>query len=122
MGDVKTLADYPRTGAYTPVSRSNIALRTLQEELGAFGGSPRKLAAGSERILDEAVARFEKVMIATALRHSAGRRQDAARLKDSLSHQSLDSVNHGRRFAGASDSKNESRPQGVVHDRLLFFG
>jgi two-component system nitrogen regulation response regulator GlnG len=40
----------------------------------------RKLAAGGERILDEAVPRFEQVMIETALRFSHGRRQDAARL------------------------------------------
>jgi two-component system nitrogen regulation response regulator GlnG len=40
----------------------------------------RKLAAGGERILDEAVPRFEQVLIDTALRHCRGRRQDAARL------------------------------------------
>jgi two-component system nitrogen regulation response regulator GlnG len=40
----------------------------------------RKLAAGGERILDEAVPRFEQVLIETALRFSHGRRQDAARL------------------------------------------
>ena len=40
----------------------------------------RKLAAGGERILDEATPRFEQVMIETALRFSHGRRQDAARL------------------------------------------
>ncbi len=40
----------------------------------------RRLAAGEERILDEAVARFEQVLIETALRFSRGRRQDAARL------------------------------------------
>jgi two-component system nitrogen regulation response regulator GlnG len=40
----------------------------------------RKLASGSERLLDEAMPRFEQVLIDTALRHSQGRRQDAARL------------------------------------------
>jgi len=40
----------------------------------------RKLAAGGERILDEAVPRFEKVLIDAALRYSRGRRQDAAKL------------------------------------------
>ena len=40
----------------------------------------RKLAAGGERILDEAVPRFEQVLIETALKYSHGRRQDAAKL------------------------------------------
>jgi two-component system nitrogen regulation response regulator GlnG len=40
----------------------------------------RRLAAGGERILDEAVPRFEQVMIETALKAARGRRQDAARL------------------------------------------
>jgi two-component system nitrogen regulation response regulator GlnG len=40
----------------------------------------RKLAAGGDRILDEAMPRFEQVLIETALRFSHGRRQDAARL------------------------------------------
>jgi len=40
----------------------------------------RKLAAGGERILDEAMPRFEQVLIETALKYSHGRRQDAAKL------------------------------------------
>jgi len=40
----------------------------------------RRLAAGGERILDEAVPRFEQIMIETALKFSHGRRQDAAKL------------------------------------------
>jgi two-component system nitrogen regulation response regulator GlnG len=40
----------------------------------------RKLAAGDQRVLDEAVPRFERVMIDAALKFSRGRRQDAARL------------------------------------------
>ncbi len=40
----------------------------------------RRLAAGGERILDEAVPRFEQIMIETALKFSRGRRQDAAKL------------------------------------------
>jgi len=40
----------------------------------------RRLAAGGDRILDEATARFEQVLIQAALEFSGGRRQDAARL------------------------------------------
>ena len=40
----------------------------------------RRLAGGYTPLLDDAVARFEQIMIETALRHSGGRRQDAARL------------------------------------------
>jgi two-component system nitrogen regulation response regulator GlnG len=40
----------------------------------------RRLAAGGDRILDEALPRFEQVMIETALKFSRGRRQDAAKL------------------------------------------
>ncbi len=39
-----------------------------------------ELAMGSSAILDDAVPKFEKVMIETALKKSAGRRQDAAKL------------------------------------------
>lgn len=40
----------------------------------------RELARGERRILDLAVPAFEKVMIETALKHTAGRRRDAAEL------------------------------------------
>ena len=40
----------------------------------------RHLAAGRNALLDDAVPRFEQVMIETALNASGGRRQDAARL------------------------------------------
>ncbi len=40
----------------------------------------RELAQGNSAILEEAVPRFEKVMIQTALQRSGGRRQDAAKL------------------------------------------
>jgi two-component system, NtrC family, nitrogen regulation response regulator GlnG len=39
-----------------------------------------RLAAGEEGILDDALPQFERTVIATALRYSGGRRQDAARL------------------------------------------
>ncbi|RLJ19124.1 nitrogen regulation protein NR(I) [bacterium endosymbiont of Escarpia laminata] len=39
-----------------------------------------RLQSGAEALLDEAGADFETVMIETALEHTAGRRQDAARL------------------------------------------
>jgi len=40
----------------------------------------QQLAAGSERLLDEALPGFERVLIDVALQHTGGRRQDAARL------------------------------------------
>ena len=40
----------------------------------------QQLAAGAERLLDEALPDFERVMIDVALQHTGGRRQDAARL------------------------------------------
>jgi two-component system nitrogen regulation response regulator GlnG len=40
----------------------------------------RELARGEARILDIAVPAFERVMIETALKHTAGRRRDAAEL------------------------------------------
>lgn len=40
----------------------------------------RELARGEKRILDIAVPAFERVMIETALKHTAGRRRDAAEL------------------------------------------
>ncbi len=40
----------------------------------------RKLVAGEWPILDEALPKFEKIMIDAALRHTGGRRQEAARI------------------------------------------
>lgn len=40
----------------------------------------RELARGERRLLDNAVPAFERVMIETALKHTAGRRRDAADL------------------------------------------
>jgi two-component system nitrogen regulation response regulator GlnG len=40
----------------------------------------QQLAGGSERLLDEALPAFEKVLIEAALQQTGGRRQDAARL------------------------------------------
>ena len=40
----------------------------------------QQLAGGTERLLDEALPAFEKVLIDVALQQSGGRRQDAARL------------------------------------------
>jgi two-component system nitrogen regulation response regulator GlnG len=40
----------------------------------------QRLGRGEVGLLDEAVPRFERAMIETALKHSGGRRQDAARL------------------------------------------
>ncbi len=40
----------------------------------------RKLAAGEQAILEQAVPRFERIMIDAALRHTGGRRQEAARV------------------------------------------
>lgn len=49
-----------------------------EDALGHWAGL--RLAAGDSAILDEALPRFEQIMIDTALRYSGGRRQDAARL------------------------------------------
>ena len=38
------------------------------------------LASGDQALLDDAVPRFERIMIEAALRHTGGRRQDAAKL------------------------------------------
>jgi len=40
----------------------------------------QQLAGGAERLLDEALPSFEKVLIDAALQQTGGRRQDAARL------------------------------------------
>ena len=40
----------------------------------------QQLAGGAERLLDEALPGFERVLIEVALQHTGGRRQDAARL------------------------------------------
>lgn len=40
----------------------------------------KRLMSGGQAILDTAVPDFERIMIRTALRHTGGRRQDAARL------------------------------------------
>jgi two-component system nitrogen regulation response regulator GlnG len=40
----------------------------------------RQLAAGHEQILEEATPAFERIMIETALQHTGGKRQEAARL------------------------------------------
>ncbi|WP_108124900.1 nitrogen regulation protein NR(I) [Saccharospirillum mangrovi] len=40
----------------------------------------RELARGERRLLDNAVPSFERIMIETALKHTAGRRRDAAEL------------------------------------------
>ncbi|MDX1340709.1 MAG: nitrogen regulation protein NR(I) [Reinekea sp.] len=63
----------------------------LVDDAGAEGGhenweqslrnwTDRELARGEKRILDLAVPAFERVMIETALKHTAGRRRDAAEL------------------------------------------
>lgn len=63
----------------------------LVEDSSAAGGhenweqslrnwTDRELARGEKRILDIAVPAFERVMIETALKHTAGRRRDAAEL------------------------------------------
>jgi two-component system nitrogen regulation response regulator GlnG len=57
---------------------ASLSERTLVALLRRW--AERKLAAGGDRILDEAMPRFEQVLIETALRFSHGRRQDAARL------------------------------------------
>ena len=40
----------------------------------------RELSRGHERLLDEATPIFERIMIEVALKHTAGRRRDAAEL------------------------------------------
>jgi two-component system nitrogen regulation response regulator GlnG len=40
----------------------------------------QQLASGAQRLLDEALPAFERILIETALQHTGGRRQDAARL------------------------------------------
>mgnify|MGYP001627766237 FL=1 len=59
--------------AQTPVTSENWeqALRNWAD---------RELARGEHRLLDIAVPNFERIMIETALKHTAGRRRDAAEL------------------------------------------
>ena len=40
----------------------------------------QQLSSGEQTILHNAVPRFEQIMIETALQHTGGRRQDAAKL------------------------------------------
>ena len=40
----------------------------------------QQLSSGQQTILHDAVPRFEQIMIETALQHTGGRRQDAAKL------------------------------------------
>jgi two-component system nitrogen regulation response regulator GlnG len=40
----------------------------------------QQLSSGTHRLLDDAIPTFERIMIETALQHTGGRRQDAARL------------------------------------------
>jgi two-component system nitrogen regulation response regulator GlnG len=40
----------------------------------------QQLASGQQRLLDEALPAFERILIEAALQHTGGRRQDAARL------------------------------------------
>uniref|UniRef100_UPI003564E8AB helix-turn-helix domain-containing protein n=1 Tax=Pontibacterium sp. TaxID=2036026 RepID=UPI003564E8AB len=40
----------------------------------------QQLSLGQSSLLDEAVPTFERIMIETALKHTAGRRRDAANL------------------------------------------
>ncbi|WP_369408949.1 helix-turn-helix domain-containing protein [endosymbiont of Lamellibrachia barhami] len=58
-------------------SRSEIS-GDWRQQLRAWTRS--RLQSGAEALLDEAGSDFETVMIETALEHTAGRRQDAARL------------------------------------------
>ena len=52
MGEVKSLAEGPRTTTRQPIRPSMGALRTIQEELGALRRSARKVAAGSVLLQD----------------------------------------------------------------------
>jgi two-component system nitrogen regulation response regulator GlnG len=76
-------------------SGSEIHLLDLPPELKAREGSEkaslgwedglkhwteRQLSAGKDNLVDEALPRFEKIMLGAALRYTGGRRQDAARL------------------------------------------
>jgi two-component system nitrogen regulation response regulator GlnG len=40
----------------------------------------KRLSQGESTLLDDAVPRFEQILIEVALKHTGGRRQDAARL------------------------------------------
>ncbi|CAK0768604.1 DNA-binding transcriptional dual regulator NtrC [Gammaproteobacteria bacterium] len=62
--------------------RSQSATQTTGEdwETALERWAERRLVQGDINLLDNAVPRFEQVMITVALRRSAGRRQDAARL------------------------------------------
>jgi len=75
-GQVIHLADLPPELMNQPQSEKPIG--DWAEGLRRW--TEQALAQGNSAILDEAVPRFEKVMIETALQHSGGRRQDAARL------------------------------------------
>ncbi len=52
----------------------------LSWEEGLKRWAERQLSTGKHDILDEALPRFEKILLDTALRFTGGRRQDAARL------------------------------------------
>lgn len=49
-------------------------------QAGLRSWAQRRLASGSERLLDEALPEFERILIDVALQQTSGRRQDAARL------------------------------------------
>ena len=49
-------------------------------QAGLRSWAQSRLASGSERLLDEALPEFERVLIDVALQQTSGRRQDAARL------------------------------------------
>ena len=49
-------------------------------EQSLYNWADRQLTQGTDRLLDQAVPAFERVMIEIALKHSAGRRRDAAQL------------------------------------------
>ena len=65
------------TGAKTSVTTGG-GSGDWQGQLRAWAA--RQLAAGSGRLLDDALPAFEKILIDAALQHTGGRRQDAAKL------------------------------------------
>jgi len=60
----------------SPVAR--VSAGDWQSQLRSWAN--RQLAGGAVRLLDEALPTFERTLIETALQHTGGRRQEAARL------------------------------------------
>ncbi|MBB3104314.1 nitrogen regulation protein NR(I) [Azomonas macrocytogenes] len=62
------------------LNQTGVAQPAVTWEQGLRNWADQALARGQSNLLDEAVPAFERIMIETALKHTAGRRRDAALL------------------------------------------